>query len=147
MSKLPLNFCDQCKPVLKDQSHEITIVGKLNQPQRLFNVRFHIYIYIYIYIYISTSGFWPRVRARALRAPVFLGSLPRPMERCAPLHPSQLRCSPQTKKTISRNKMSPSRPKLGPPGAYVFPLGDAAPYWATLYPRELRCPLVSYAVP
>jgi hypothetical protein len=23
-----------------------------------------------------TSGFWPRVRARALRAPVFLGSLP-----------------------------------------------------------------------
>jgi len=24
-----------------------------------------------------TSGFWPRVRARALRAPVFLGSLTR----------------------------------------------------------------------
>jgi hypothetical protein len=30
-----------------------------------------------IYIYILTSGFWPRVRARALRAPVFLSSLPR----------------------------------------------------------------------
>jgi hypothetical protein len=27
--------------------------------------------------YIITSGFWPRVRARALRAPVFLGSLSR----------------------------------------------------------------------
>jgi hypothetical protein len=32
----------------------------------------------------STSGFWPRVRARALRAPVFLGSLPRQTGRCAP---------------------------------------------------------------
>jgi hypothetical protein len=29
--------------------------------------------------YSLTSGFWPRVRARALRAPVFLGSLPRQM--------------------------------------------------------------------
>ena len=35
---------------------------------------------------------------------------------------------PKQKITISRNKMSPSRPKLGPPGAYVFPLGYAAPY-------------------
>ncbi len=26
-------------------------------------------------LYVTTSGFWPRVRARALRAPVFLGSL------------------------------------------------------------------------
>jgi hypothetical protein len=26
----------------------------------------------------KTSGFWPRVRARALRAPVFLSSLPPP---------------------------------------------------------------------
>jgi hypothetical protein len=31
-----------------------------------------------------TSGFWPRVRARALRAPVFLGSLARQTGRCAP---------------------------------------------------------------
>ncbi len=28
--------------------------------------------------YLTTSGFWPRVRARALRAPVFLSSLPSP---------------------------------------------------------------------
>ncbi len=34
-----------------------------------------------------TSGFWPRMRARALRAPVFQGSLLR-----APPRPSQLRC-------------------------------------------------------
>ncbi len=40
-----------------------------------------------------TSGFWPRVRARALRAPVFLSSLPPQTGRCAPPPPpSQLRC-------------------------------------------------------
>jgi hypothetical protein len=33
----------------------------------------------------KTSGFWPRVRARALRSPVFLGSLPRQTGRYAPL--------------------------------------------------------------
>jgi hypothetical protein len=38
------------------------------------------------YIY-TTSGFCPRVRA-----PVFLGSLPRQTGRCAPPRPSQLRC-------------------------------------------------------
>ncbi len=32
----------------------------------------------FIKLYI-TSGFWPRVRARALRAPVFLGSPPSPI--------------------------------------------------------------------
>jgi hypothetical protein len=46
-----------------------------------------------------TGGFWPRVRARALRAPVFLGSLPCPSGRFAPpTCPSQLRCSPQNKR-------------------------------------------------
>ncbi len=35
-------------------------------------------------IFCNTSGFWPRVRARALRAPVFLGSLTRQKGRCAP---------------------------------------------------------------
>ncbi len=33
---------------------------------------------------LFTSGFWPRVRARALRAPVFLGSLTRKKGHCAP---------------------------------------------------------------
>ncbi len=49
-------------------------------------------------LFLKTSGFWPRVRARALRAPVFLGSLPSPTGRCAPPRPSQLRCSAQNKK-------------------------------------------------
>jgi hypothetical protein len=45
---------------------------------------------------IKTSGFWPRVRARALRAPVFLDPLARQTGRCAPPpRPSQLRCSPK----------------------------------------------------
>ncbi len=34
--------------------------------------------------YINTSGFLPRVRARARRAPIFQGSLPRQTGRCAP---------------------------------------------------------------
>jgi hypothetical protein len=45
------------------------------------------------------------VRARALHAPVFLGSLTRQTGRCAPPRLSQLRCSPKNKKlTISRYK-------------------------------------------
>ncbi len=37
-----------------------------------------------VYILVETSGFWPRVRARALRAPIFFSSLPHQTERCAP---------------------------------------------------------------
>jgi hypothetical protein len=33
---------------------------------------------------LFTSGFWPRVRARTLRAPVFFSSLPHQTGRCAP---------------------------------------------------------------
>jgi hypothetical protein len=36
-----------------------------------------------------TSGFWPRVRARALRAPVFLGLLPC---QTGPPEPTELHC-------------------------------------------------------
>ncbi len=56
-------------------------------------IRFAVFSYNTLGNYLHTSGFWPRVRARALRAPVFLGSLPRPTGR-AP-RPSQLRCSPK----------------------------------------------------
>jgi hypothetical protein len=42
---------------------------------------------------VVTSGFWPRVRARALRAPVIFRSLPHQTGRCAPPpRPLQLRC-------------------------------------------------------
>jgi hypothetical protein len=89
-------------------------------------------------VYYLTSGFWARVRARALRARVFLGSLPRPTWRCAPPRPSQLRCSPKTPKW--KNKLIPETKCLPS-------LGLAAPYWATLHPTELRCTLLSYAAP
>jgi hypothetical protein len=47
----------------------------------------------YLFASLKTSGFWPRVRARALRAPVFFSSLPRQPGRCAPRpRPPQLRC-------------------------------------------------------
>jgi hypothetical protein len=82
--------------------------------------------------YNTTSGFWPRVRARALRAPVFLGSLPRP---------SQLRCSPKIKyKLFQETKCLPSGPNSDRQGHIFF-------HWAQLHPTELRCTLMSYAVP
>ncbi len=50
--------------------------------------------------YHNTSGFWPRVRARALRPPVFLGSLTCQTGRCAgaPPPPPPARRPPQQKK-------------------------------------------------
>ncbi len=41
--------------------------------------------YSHCHIFVSTSGFWPRVRARALRAPAKLGLLTCQTGRCAPL--------------------------------------------------------------
>ena len=63
-------------------------------------------------IYYETSGFWPRVRARALRAPVFLGTLPRQTGRCAPSppRPSQLCCF----------LFYPLKYILGPPSSRAF---------------------------
>jgi hypothetical protein len=74
--------------------------------------------------YYSTSGFWPRMRVRALRAHVFLGSITCQTGRCAPPpHPWQLRCAPKNKNKYSRNKILPFWPELRPPGAYIFQLG------------------------
>ncbi len=60
---------------LYHQSLEHYIIGKVN---------YLIILSFYGTKYLITSGFWPRVRARALRAPVFLGSLTRKKGRCAP---------------------------------------------------------------
>jgi hypothetical protein len=60
-----------------------------------------------------TSGFWPRVRARALRAPVFLSSLTHKTGRCAPLPPIAA-----TLLLIYPPKLS-LRTELGPPGARI----------------------------
>jgi hypothetical protein len=45
------------------------VVGDILLPLHIAEIKLDFIIYI-------TSGFWPRVRARALRAPVFLGPLP-----------------------------------------------------------------------
>jgi hypothetical protein len=45
-----------------------------------------------------TSGFWPRVRACALRAPVFLDSLARQTGRCAPPTHRSFAAPPKIKK-------------------------------------------------
>ena len=49
------------------------------------------------YKYTYTSGFWPRVCARALRAPVFLGSVTWKTGHCAPPYRSFAAPSPPQK--------------------------------------------------
>ncbi len=87
----------------------------------------------------KTSGFWPRVRARALRAPVFSGSLPHQPGRCAPPRLSQLRCflfdPPKIKKlTISRNKNASLQDQTWAARGVYLSTG-------------LSCTLLSYAIP
>jgi hypothetical protein len=50
-----------------------------------------------------TSGFLPRVRARALRAPVFLGSLPRQKGHCAP--PTHRSCAAFSSYSKNKNNL------------------------------------------
>jgi hypothetical protein len=66
-----------------------------------------------------TSGFWPRVRCAH---PTFWAHkhAKRGAARPPPI-PASLLPPPKTK--YSRNKMLPFWPELGPPGAYIFPLG------------------------
>jgi hypothetical protein len=59
----------------------------------------------------NTSGFWPRVRARALRAPVFLGSWRRQRALRAP-RPSQLRCFLFTPQNLSAGPNSGRQGRL-----------------------------------
>ena len=82
--------------------------------------------------YMIDSGFGPRVRARALRAPVILISLSRPTGRCAPPPPKNL-LFPET-------KCFPSGLNSSRQGRIFF-------HWATLHPTELHCILLSYAAP
>jgi hypothetical protein len=85
----------------------------------------------YISIYV-TSVFWPRVRARVLRAPVFFGSINLPK--------GALRAPPSI--AVSLLLIHPPEIKI----TYFFSetnclLSYAVPYF------ELRCTLLSYAAP
>jgi hypothetical protein len=90
----------------------------------------HIYVFneqtYHICCYVHTSGFWPRLRVRALRAPIFLGSLPR--QRGAARHRS-FAASPKIKNT-PETKCFPSAPNLDRQGRISF-------HWAKLHPSEL----------
>jgi hypothetical protein len=92
--------------------------------------------------FFLTSGFWPRVRARALRAPVFLGPLKRQTGAARP-PPSQLRCSPKNKKINYFQKQNVSLQAL------IWAARDVRKsfYWVKLHPNELHCTLLSYDAP
>ncbi len=64
---------------------------------------------------LKTRRFWPRVRARALRAPVFISSLPHQTGRCAP--PPAHRSFAAYNSTL-KNKINLSN--LGRPNSGLF---------------------------
>jgi hypothetical protein len=92
-------------------------------------------------VFFKTSGFWPRVRARAVRAPVFLGSLKCQTGRCAPPRPAQLRCFIFTPQNF------PSGPNSGRQGCVYLSIGLSCTLPRSAAPNELHCTLLSYAVP
>jgi hypothetical protein len=83
-------------------------------------------------ILLRTSGFWPRVRARALRAPVFF--------RLINMQNGALRAPPPIAASlllIYTPKLSLG-PELGQSGVRIYF------HWAKLHPPELHCILLSY---
>ncbi len=77
--------------------------------------------------YKQTSGVWPRVRARALRSPVFFGliNMPNRALRVPPAFAASLILIYPPKLFL--------RPELGPPGVHI------SIHWAKLHPSELHC--------
>ncbi len=104
-----------------------------------------------------TSGFWPRVRARALRAPVFFRLINMQNGALRAPRPSQLRCFLFTPQSPN----FPSGPNSGSQGCVYLSIGLSCTllsyitsYWATLVhpksyaaPSELSWILLSYAGP
>jgi hypothetical protein len=76
--------------------------------------------------YLVTSGFWPRVRARALRAPAMPN---RALRAPPPIAASLLPPKPQNKKI------------------YYFQKQNVFLHWTKLHPTELRCDLLTYDAP
>jgi hypothetical protein len=91
------------------------------------------------------------MRARALRAPVILGSWTRQTGAVRP-RPSQLRCSPKINYFQKQNAFLQAQTRAAR-GVYLSTgliytlLSYTAPYWATMHPPELRCTLLSYTAP
>jgi hypothetical protein len=103
-----------------------------------------------------TSGFWPRVRARALRAPVFLDTLSRQLgaTRPPPIAASLLHIHrPKNINLLFPDTKASFRPELGPPGSIIFPLDHRVealkfnircPSPHLSHTSKLRCTLLSY---
>ncbi len=105
------------------------------------NTKICIFTAVDVEFYIRTSGFWPRVCARALRAPVFLGSLKRQTGAARPPHRSCYAAPPKIKnKLFPETQCFPAGPNSGRQGRISF-------HWAKLHPNELQCTLLSYAAP
>ncbi len=75
-------------------------------------------ILFYSILFYSTSGFWPRMRARALRAPVFF--------RFINMQNGELRAPPAHRSFAAsylHPKTFPQARTRAAKGAYIFPLG------------------------
>ncbi len=94
-----------------------------------------------------TSGFWPRVRARALRAPILLSSLPGPTGRCAPPAHRSFAASYLPRQSLSSGPHSGRQGHLSFHWSKLHPTVLHSIYWATLHPPVLRCTLMSYTAP
>jgi hypothetical protein len=95
----------------------------------------------------GTTGFWPRVRARALRAPVFLGALPRQTGRCAPLAYRSFAASYLSPKAFPQARTRSARGEYLSIGLSCTLLSYIASYEATLHLPELRCTLMNNTAP
>ncbi len=99
---------------------------------------------ISIPVYYITSGLWPRVRARALCAPVFFCSLPCPTGRCAAPAYRSFSASYLSPKACPQARPRSARGVYLSIGLTCTLRNQIASYWATLNLPELRCPLMSY---
>jgi hypothetical protein len=98
--------------------------------------RIHMFVLFRKEYYLQTSGFWPRVRARALRAPVFLDSSKKNTK-----HPYRTLLSyaaPYWPCCILNSSPAPY-------WAMLHLLCYAALYLAALHLTELHCTWLSYA--
>ncbi len=94
---------------------------------------------VIVTLLLMTSGFWPRVRACALRAPVFLGSLPRQTGRCAPPPAHRSFAAYYSTPKNKQNLSNLGRPHTGP---FFFPRDHRGnEIWGPLplpHPSQLR---------
>ncbi len=100
----------------------------------------------YFHHYIITSGVWSRVRARALRAPVFFGliNMPKRALRAPPPAFAASLILIYPPKLFLRPELRPPWVRISIHWAKLHPSELHCIYWVTLHPNELHCTLLSY---